>query len=153
MRISQLEGRRVALWGWGREGRAAHHAVRSRLPALPLTLFCNAQEAAEAATLGDPLAQIRKLAEQHPGLQFIQPAVDAELHRPLHQLAVGAARQHDEGGLGGRRMRPHGAQQAQPIQVLNQGQRKLFTHADIVTLIGEAFTDLMLVRQEQEKRC
>ncbi len=40
--------------------------------------------------------------------------------------------------------------QAQPIQVLNQGQRKLFTHADIVTLIGEAFTDLMLVRQEQE---
>ena len=40
--------------------------------------------------------------------------------------------------------------QAQPIQVLNQGERRLFTHADIVTLIGEAFTDLMLVRQEQE---
>ena len=54
MRISQLEGRRVALWGWGREGRAAHHAVRSRLPSLPLTLFCNEQEAADAAALGDP---------------------------------------------------------------------------------------------------
>ena len=37
MRISQLEGQRVALWGWGREGRAAHHAVRVRLPSLPLT--------------------------------------------------------------------------------------------------------------------
>ncbi|SDQ94942.1 UDP-N-acetylmuramoylalanine--D-glutamate ligase [Pseudoxanthomonas sp. CF385] len=54
MRISQLEGRRVALWGWGREGRAAHHSVRERLPSLPLTLFCNEQEAADAAALGDP---------------------------------------------------------------------------------------------------
>jgi UDP-N-acetylmuramoylalanine--D-glutamate ligase len=53
VRISQLEGRRVALWGWGREGRAAHHAVRSRLPSLPLTLFCNEAEAAEATALGD----------------------------------------------------------------------------------------------------
>ncbi|WFC42836.1 UDP-N-acetylmuramoyl-L-alanine--D-glutamate ligase [Pseudoxanthomonas sp. SE1] len=53
MRISQLDGRRVALWGWGREGRAAHHAVRSRLPSLPLTLFCSDAEAVEAAALGD----------------------------------------------------------------------------------------------------
>ena len=58
MRISQLEGRRVALWGWGREGRAAHHAVRVRLPSLPLTLFCNEQEAADAAALGDPLLSV-----------------------------------------------------------------------------------------------
>jgi UDP-N-acetylmuramoylalanine--D-glutamate ligase len=53
MRISQLDGRRVALWGWGREGRAAYRAIRSRLPSLPLTLFCNAAEAAEANALGD----------------------------------------------------------------------------------------------------
>ncbi|HEV7271443.1 UDP-N-acetylmuramoyl-L-alanine--D-glutamate ligase [Pseudoxanthomonas sp.] len=53
MRISQLEGRRVALWGWGREGRAAHRAIRSRLPALPLTLFCSDAEAVDAAALGD----------------------------------------------------------------------------------------------------
>lgn len=53
MRISQLEGRRVALWGWGREGRAAHDAIRARLPALPLTLFCGAAEADDAAALGD----------------------------------------------------------------------------------------------------
>lgn len=60
MRISQLEaiaanGGRIALWGWGREGRAAWRAIRSRASALPLTLFCNADEAADAATLGDPL--------------------------------------------------------------------------------------------------
>jgi len=55
--IVHLDGRRVALWGWGREGRAAWRAIRSRLPALPLTLFCNTDEAADAAALGD--AQLR----------------------------------------------------------------------------------------------
>ena len=54
MRIWQLEGRRVALWGWGREGRAAYQAVRAQLPGLPLTLFCPADEAVEAGALGDP---------------------------------------------------------------------------------------------------
>jgi UDP-N-acetylmuramoylalanine--D-glutamate ligase len=53
VRISQLEGRRVALWGWGREGRAAYVAIRAALPALPLTLFCSAEEAQQAAALQD----------------------------------------------------------------------------------------------------
>ncbi|WP_312326202.1 UDP-N-acetylmuramoyl-L-alanine--D-glutamate ligase [Stenotrophomonas sp.] len=48
MRISQLEGKRVALWGWGREGRAAFSVLRQRLPALELTLFCPEAEAAAA---------------------------------------------------------------------------------------------------------
>ena len=48
MRISQLDGKRVALWGWGREGRAAHRALRMRLPHLPLTLFCSVDEAGDA---------------------------------------------------------------------------------------------------------
>ncbi|MEJ1096085.1 MULTISPECIES: UDP-N-acetylmuramoyl-L-alanine--D-glutamate ligase [unclassified Pseudoxanthomonas] len=61
MRISQFDGRRVALWGWGREGRAAYHAIRERFPALPLTLFCNADEATEAVALHDALLQ----AETH----------------------------------------------------------------------------------------
>ncbi len=51
--IAQLDGRKVALWGWGREGRAAYHAIRTRLPALPLTLFCSTQEAQEVAAMGD----------------------------------------------------------------------------------------------------
>jgi UDP-N-acetylmuramoylalanine--D-glutamate ligase len=58
VRTSQLDGRRVALWGWGREGRAAHHAIRERLPALPLTLFCNDAEAADAGALGDTLLSV-----------------------------------------------------------------------------------------------
>ncbi|WP_313461392.1 UDP-N-acetylmuramoyl-L-alanine--D-glutamate ligase [Stenotrophomonas sp.] len=54
MRISQLDGKRVALWGWGREGRAAFAVLRQRLPALALTLFCPAAEAeaARAETQG-----------------------------------------------------------------------------------------------------
>ncbi|MGH8026139.1 MAG: UDP-N-acetylmuramoyl-L-alanine--D-glutamate ligase, partial [Pseudoxanthomonas sp.] len=62
MRISQLEGKRVALWGWGREGRAAYRAIRSRLPGLPLTLYCNDEEAAEAEALADPLLAVRREA-------------------------------------------------------------------------------------------
>lgn len=55
LRIADLAGRRVALWGWGHEGKAAHAALRARLPGQPLTLFCGPDEAADAAALGDPL--------------------------------------------------------------------------------------------------
>jgi len=56
--ISQLEGQRVALWGWGREGRAAYRALRSRLPRLSLTLFCTTEEASQARETGDPLLSL-----------------------------------------------------------------------------------------------
>ncbi|WP_103074471.1 UDP-N-acetylmuramoyl-L-alanine--D-glutamate ligase [Solilutibacter silvestris] len=62
---SLLDGQRAALWGWGREGKATHRALRSapvagggiRYPG-ELTLFCNAQEAEDARALGDPLLRI-----------------------------------------------------------------------------------------------
>ena len=57
MRISELDGRRVALWGWGGEARAAHAAIRSRLPSLALTAICNEAEAADVRALGDSLLQ------------------------------------------------------------------------------------------------
>ena len=44
MRIADLAGRRIAIWGFGREGRAAIAALRQRLPLQPLTLFCGATE-------------------------------------------------------------------------------------------------------------
>ncbi len=63
MRISQLEsiaanGGHVALWGWGREGQAAYHAIRHRLPALALTLFCSVGEAGQAREIQDGLLAI-----------------------------------------------------------------------------------------------
>jgi UDP-N-acetylmuramoyl-L-alanine---L-glutamate ligase len=45
MRIADLAGRRVAIWGYGREGRSAFAALRTRLPDLAVTLFCSETEA------------------------------------------------------------------------------------------------------------
>ena len=59
MQISQLEGRRVALWGWGREGHAAHAAIRAQLPGLALTLFCPDSQADSARALGDDALTVR----------------------------------------------------------------------------------------------
>jgi len=50
-------GQRIALWGWGREGRAAYRALRTR-SAIPLTLFCTEADAADARTLNDPALSI-----------------------------------------------------------------------------------------------
>lgn len=58
MRISQLEGQSVALWGWGREGRSAYQAIRQVLPAQRLTLFCSEAETLEAKALADPALQV-----------------------------------------------------------------------------------------------
>lgn len=48
LRIADLADQRVAIWGFGREGKAAIGAIRSRLPELPLTLFCSDAEVAAA---------------------------------------------------------------------------------------------------------
>ena len=56
--IGQLDGLRVALWGWGREGRAAYRALRRRLPTLPLTVLCGESEADEARALDDALLTV-----------------------------------------------------------------------------------------------
>src|SRR5687768_14284201 len=54
VQLSELENKRVAIWGYGREGRAALAALRWRLPRAPLALLCSESEAAEAMQLGDP---------------------------------------------------------------------------------------------------
>jgi UDP-N-acetylmuramoylalanine--D-glutamate ligase len=46
MRLVDLADRRVAVWGYGREGRAALAALHASVPELVPTLFCNAGEAA-----------------------------------------------------------------------------------------------------------
>lgn len=53
MQLSALEPLKVALWGWGREGRAAYRALRSRFADKPLTLLCTEGEAGDATSLGD----------------------------------------------------------------------------------------------------
>ena len=45
MRIADLAGLRVAIWGYGREGRSALMALRARVPELAPTVFCSEAEA------------------------------------------------------------------------------------------------------------
>ena len=45
MNLADLANARVAVWGYGREGRAAHAALRRRFPHQTLTLICNEAEA------------------------------------------------------------------------------------------------------------
>jgi UDP-N-acetylmuramoylalanine--D-glutamate ligase len=58
VRISQLDGQRVALWGWGREGRAAYRAIRARAPRLPLTVFCLSGEVPVVRALRDDFLEV-----------------------------------------------------------------------------------------------
>ena len=59
MKISDLAGRKVAIWGYGREGRSALAALRWRLPqGHPLALFCTPAEVGEAEFLDDPQLEI-----------------------------------------------------------------------------------------------
>lgn len=92
MRISQLDGRRVALWGWGREGRAAHRAIRSRLPALPLTLFCSDAEAVDAAALGDAHLAIetQPTAEALSAFEVVVKSPGISPNAPAAQSAAAA---------------------------------------------------------------
>jgi len=53
VQISQLKNKRVALWGWGREGQSSFRALHAHLPSLPLTLFCNKEEAVLAQREAD----------------------------------------------------------------------------------------------------
>jgi UDP-N-acetylmuramoyl-L-alanine---L-glutamate ligase len=63
MPISALEGRNVALWGFGREGRAALSALRRRFPSQRFTVLCPAAEAPEVAALADPLLTLETDAD------------------------------------------------------------------------------------------
>lgn len=90
MHISALEDRRVALWGWGREGRSAWHALHARGIG-PLALFCNEVEAAEARALDpslviEPDAGAERLAAydvvvKSPGISPYRPEAVAAAAR------------------------------------------------------------------------
>ena len=91
MRISELEGKRVAIWGYGREGRSALAALRWRLPSQPVTVFCSHDEAEPLRDMQDPALRIetsvnaQMLAEHEvvvksPGISpYTSPAADAAL--------------------------------------------------------------------------
>ena len=67
VRFAELLGQRVAVWGYGREGRAALRTLVSHLPQQPLTLWCAADEA-DAARAEHPEVQVLTQAPDAMGL-------------------------------------------------------------------------------------
>ncbi len=88
--IAQLDGLRVALWGWGREGRAAYRAIRRRLPMQPLTLFCGADEVDEVRALDDALLTV-DIDASAVGLSLFDVVVKSPGISPYKPEAVEAA--------------------------------------------------------------
>ena len=92
VKISELEGRKVAIWGYGREGRAALAVLRWRLPRQSITVFCTEPEAETLRTMEDPNLVIETAVDgerlsafdvviKSPGISpYGSPAADAELH-------------------------------------------------------------------------
>jgi len=62
--LADLAHRKVAIWGYGREGRAALTALRRRLPAKVLTLFCSPAEA--SATVREEFGQATEVVTTPP---------------------------------------------------------------------------------------
>jgi UDP-N-acetylmuramoylalanine--D-glutamate ligase len=96
MRIADLAGRRVAIWGYGREGRAVLAALRRRLPDLKPTLLCSAAEAETAQALyGDSVECIT--AEPYAGLLWTfdvvvkSPGISAYAPALVDAVAAGVA--------------------------------------------------------------
>lgn len=89
--IAALDGRRVALWGWGREGRATWKAIRSRLPQLPLTLFCLPDEAGDARAAGDALLSVETVvdAERLSAFDVVVKSPGISPYRPEALAAAG----------------------------------------------------------------
>jgi len=54
MRLAELANKRVAVWGFGREGRAALSVLRKHFPSQLLSVICSATEAASVRALDDP---------------------------------------------------------------------------------------------------
>ena len=72
MRLADLAGCRVAVWGYGREGRAALAALRSHAPALRPTLFCSEGEAREI------LSARHSGESRNPVADFSEPEADPD---------------------------------------------------------------------------
>ncbi len=90
IRLSTLADRKVALWGWGREGRAAYRALRERDAGLALTLFCSPSEAGDARALGDPRLTIENeaTAEKLAAFDVVVKSPGISPYKPEAQAAA-----------------------------------------------------------------
>jgi UDP-N-acetylmuramoyl-L-alanine---L-glutamate ligase len=81
MRFAELAGKRVAVWGFGREGRAALAALHAHLPGQALTLFCGADEATNASAFFEGQGIDAAIHTQAPDAEALS-AFDAVVKSP-----------------------------------------------------------------------
>src|SRR5579872_5509209 len=82
MRVDDLRGKRIAIWGWGREGRAALRFLRARMPGVALTVLDDAETVdAEGVSLVQGRAAIVAaimdfdVVVKSPGISLYDPLV------------------------------------------------------------------------------
>ncbi len=83
MRVDELHGKRIAIWGFGREGRAAMRFLQERIPDVALTIFDDAVD--QVAAEGLPMIQGRAaiaavighcdVVVKSPGISLYDPLV------------------------------------------------------------------------------
>lgn len=84
LRISDLADRHVAVWGYGREGRAALAALHTRLPQLTSTLLCTTAEADAARTANPDLTVVagEPDADTLAAFEIVIKSPGISAHRP-----------------------------------------------------------------------
>jgi UDP-N-acetylmuramoylalanine--D-glutamate ligase len=87
VRIAELAGKRVAVWGFGREAHAAITALHAVLPALPLAVYCRDEAEAAAARAFDAVLTVYPhepdavalcaydVVVKSPGVSIYKPAI------------------------------------------------------------------------------
>ncbi len=91
MKFATLEGKRVAVWGYGREGRSALAALRRHLPRQPVSLFCSAAEL-DCADIAEPVAPrtVAPDADILAGFDYVVKSPGISAYRP--EIAAARAR-------------------------------------------------------------
>lgn len=93
MRFADLNAKRVAVWGFGREGRAATLACGRFLPQQSITVLCAEAERADAESLAMPRVIIETTPVDAPRLSAFDVIIKSPGITP-HQSIVHEARAH-----------------------------------------------------------
>ncbi len=112
MRVDELRGRRIAIWGFAREGRAALRFLRERDPGMAITVLDDAERTCDA---GAPLISGRAaIAAAIGSFDVVVKSPGISLYDPLVVKARAEACGSPRCSICGLPMRRHAARSASP---------------------------------------